>query len=193
MVDFDIDVIPQRPSLQALGELLRGSCHAETTNPFPTSQGLVIKPIGYSLAALSSNSQRGKLRTLSPAEFTDPSRIIQEQHHGPLDPIVSAAMDNVTDPQKPKHLEVAMIMDSLGNEFGKCTEYFTQKELPQQSVEVFERQHGPEHPQVATTLGFRKLGDYKEQKQALERYLKVEKCLGLEHLKLAKMLNSLTV
>ena len=97
----------------------------------------------------------------------DRSRKIQEQHHGPLDPIVSAAMGNVTDPQKPKHLEVAMIMDSLGNEFGKCTEYFTQKELPQQSVEVFERQHGPEHPQVATTLGFGKLGDYKEQKQAL--------------------------
>ncbi|OLP97372.1 hypothetical protein AK812_SmicGene20301 [Symbiodinium microadriaticum] len=100
-------------------------------------------------------------------EFMDRSRKIQEQHHGPLDPIVSAAMGNVTDPQKPKHLEVAMIMDSLGNEFGKCTEYFTQKELPQQSVEVFERQHGPEHPQVATTLGFGKLGDYKEQKQAL--------------------------
>ncbi len=76
----------------------------------------------------------------------------------------------------PDHVEVALVLNNLGNACGSLGDHGKQKELLERALVIFGCKYGPDHVEVAKTLtnlgnAYGSLGDYGKQKELLERAL----------------------
>jgi tetratricopeptide (TPR) repeat protein/predicted Ser/Thr protein kinase len=99
----------------------------------------------------------------------------------------------------PEHIEVAALLNNLGNAHDGLGEHRRAKELFQESLRMKEAAVGPGHPELG--FGYHSLGnsafrdaDFEQAKQYFERAVEIrENALGVDHPEVAETLTSLAV
>ena len=96
-----------------------------------------------------------------------------------------------------KWIASASALENLAFQYNKVGDHQKEKELLERALTIKKRVHGPEHVDVAATLGFLgnafgRLGDYPKQKELLERALSIqEREYGPQHVEVGLTLGNL--
>ena len=146
---------------------------------------------------------------------------LAEQQHGPEDPLVAAALDNLSimndrlgkhddalkgalralaikeKSQGPDHSEVALTLNNIADVYSNQGRYGEAIEAYARALAIREKAFGANHPKLTTTLNnlavaYRRHGRYDDAIKVLSRSMEIdEKTAGPEHPNIAGGLNNL--